>query len=336
MTFSSIGDLASRMMLSQSTALAKRNMTRLSQELTSGMTSDVGRAVRNDFSSQMGWERTIASSQVREKTLTEAMGRVQAKQTVLGAISTEASSLANEIGLALTVGTGAGLDAASRHADDALANALSKLNTQFAGRTLFAGTGVDGVAVATRDEIMASVKVAVAGAVTVEDYKTAVQGWMDDLATGFQTVAYLGTSEDTAPIRLSDNRTLDEGARADHPAVSKALQNLILASLAGDDDLSLSHQTKAGLLQNSADGLRAAEGQITELHASLGFVEAEIVNAVVEAGAEIATAELLRARTLGVDQYDTASKLQEAELQLEKIYMLTARSARMSLLEYLR
>lgn len=335
MTFSSIGDLASRMILSQSNLAAKRTMTRLTQELTTGMTSDISSAVRNDFSGQMSWERAIASSHVREKTLAEAMTRVQAKQTVLEAISTDTSAIANEIGLTLTVGTNSGLDAASQHASDALDGALSRLNTQTAGRTLFSGTQVDSKAVATRSEIMTSVKAGVVGAVTVEDFKTAVQDWMDDPVAGFQTVAYLGNDEDAGPIRLSGDRTLSENSRADHPAISTALQNLILASLAGDEDLALNQQTKRGLLQESGDGLRAAQGQITDLHASIGYVEAEIAKGVVEAGAEISTAELLRAETLGVDQFETASKLQEAEMQLEKIYMLTARTSQMSLLEYL-
>lgn len=334
MPFNSIGDLASSMMLSQSNLQAKRTMLRLSQELTTGVTSDVGATLRNDYSQQMGWERSIQSSQVREKTLSEALTRVQAKQTVLGTISESTSSLANEMSLALTVGTTPGLDAASTHAASALEQALARLNTQTAGRTLFAGSQTDGRAMGTPDAVMASVKAAVSGAVTVSDITSAVQNWMDDPA-GYDAVAYLGSDEDAGVVRLSADRTVVDRARADDPAIKAAIQHLILASLATDETLALSHESKASVLQQSSDGLRAAEGQITSLHASLGYLEREITDGIVQAGAEISTAELLRSETLGIDQYETASKLQEAELQLEKIYMLTARSARMSLLEYL-
>ncbi len=334
MPFNSIGDLASSMMLSKSNLQAKRTMLRLSQELTTGVTSDVSGTLRNDFSQQMGWERSIHSAQVREKTLSEALTRVQVKQSVLGSITQNASFLANEMSLALTVGTTPGLDAASTHAASALGEALTMLNTQSAGRTLFAGSQTDGRAMATLDTVMTSVRAAVSGAVTVSDITNAVQSWMNDPA-GFDAVAYIGSDESAGTVRLSANRTVVDGARADDPAIKTAIQNLILASLATDDTLALSHDSKAAVLQQSSDGLRAADGQITSLHASLGYLEAEIADGLVQAGAEISTSELLRAETLGIDQYETASKLQEAELQLEKIYMLTARSARMSLLEYL-
>lgn len=334
MSFNSIGDLASSLMLSQSNLQAKRAMTRLSQELTTGLTSDVGSTLRNDFSAQMSWERSIMSSQVREKTLSEAMTRIVTKQNVLGSITDSASSLANDMNLALASGTPLALDAVSGNAKTQLEQALSRLNTQIAGRTLFAGAQTNGSAVAPLDDIMTSVKAGVAGAVTVSDITTAVQDWMDD-ASGFQAIAYLGSDDDAGTIRLSSDRTIIEGVRADDPAIKEALQHLILASLASDDDLGLSRESKIAVIEHSANGLRAAEGKITALHASLGYIEAEIADGVTRAGAEISTAELLRVETLGIDQYETASKLQEAELQLQKIYMLTARSAQMSLLEYL-
>ncbi|MGB7318138.1 MAG: hypothetical protein WBC85_09255 [Planktotalea sp.] len=336
MPFNSIGDLASSMMLSHSNLQAKRTMMRLSQELTTGITSDVGGALRHDYSAQMGWERSIASSQVREKTLAEAMTRIQAKQTVLDTLSQSVTDLANNTSLALTAGTTAGLDSASAHAKSALDQALAHLNMQSAGHSLFAGAASDGPAIADTDTILASVKAAVVGAVTVSDVISSVQAWMDDTVNGFPAVAYLGSEEPSGTIRIDGNRTLTEGLRADDPAIKGTLQNLIMASLATDQDLALSRENKSAVLQQATNGLRAADGQITQLQAALGHTESEIAGGLVQAGAEISTAELLRAQTLGIDQYETASKLQEAELQLEKIYMLTARSAQMSLLEYLR
>ncbi|MEP5155145.1 flagellin [Planktotalea sp.] len=335
MMFNSIGDLASRLMLNQSNQQAKGNLVRLSQELTTGLTSDVGGALRNDFAIQAGWERTISASEVREKTLTQSMTRVQAKQTVLDTINGNSIDLANNISTAVTSGTISGLDAVSTNAKDALAQALSQLNVQSAGRSLFAGSSTDGPATADVEIVMSSVSAAFAGAVTNEDITTALQNWMDDTSGGFEAIAYLGDDENSGVIRLDEGRVVNDSTRANDPALKQTLQNLILASVATDEGLALSAESKASLLEEASSGLRAAAGQVTNLHASLGYIEGQIADGIVQAGAEISTAQMLRTDVLGVDQYETASKLQEAELQLEKIYLLTSRTSQMSLLEYL-
>jgi flagellar hook-associated protein 3 FlgL len=336
MSFNSIGDLANSMLLSQSSLQAKRSMMRLSQELTTGLTSDVRGALRNDYSAQMGWEHSIRSSLVREQTLTEAMTRIQAKQAVLGSMSDAVQRLANDTDLAVTSGTTVALNAISLNAKDELSQTLSRLNVQTSGKSLFAGSQDDGPAMATLQDIIASVKASIAGAVTASDVISNVQDWMDSPVNGFDAVAYIGGDEDAADIRLSNDQMIQETSRADDPALKQAIQNLILASIAMDEDLGLSKESQSVVLQTSATGLRAAEGRIIEMQTSLGYVEAEVAKGRTQAGAEISVGEQLRVSTLKVDQYETASKLQQAELQLEKIYALTARSGRLSLLEYLR
>lgn len=336
MPFNSIGDLASSLMFNQSSIQAKRSMLKHSQELTTGITTDVGAVLRNDYAQQMSWERRIGSSEVREKTLSEAMTRIQVKQSALGFIGDSALNLANDINLSLTAGTKAAVELMGSSAKDILGRTIARLNVQSAGTTLFAGTQTDGVAMASADDVLASVKTAISGALTISDVIDGVQNWMNDPVSGFQSQAYLGNRGDAMPIRVGQDRLIQEGTRADDPALAKTVQNLILASLSVDQDFALSLEGQSGLLEHAANGLRSAEGQITGLRASLGYVESEISKGRTEAGAEIAMAKQLRATTLGIDEFEVASKIQQAELQLEKIYTLTARSARMSLLEYLR
>lgn len=336
MPFNSIGDLASGLLLNQSNLQAKRNMLRLSKELTTGVTSDVGATLRNDFSQQMSWEHRIGSSQIREKTLSEALTNIQVKQSVLGAIGDSVLALSNDIALTLGSGTSIAIDAVAANAKDVFNQVVSRLNVQSGGKSLFSGARNDKQAIASVQDILTSVKSALGSTATVSDVIDEVQSWMNDPLSGFSSHGYLGGNEDAAAIRVGANRLIDESTRADDPALRATVQNLILASLSVDQDLALSISNKAALLKVAADGLRSAEGQIIGLRTSVGYVEAEVTKGKVAAGAEIATAELLRANTLGIDEYEVASKLQQAELQLEKIYTLTARSARMSLLEYLR
>jgi len=94
------------------------------------------------------------------------------------------------------------------------------------------------------------------------------------------------------------------------------LKNLILVTIAGDETLGLDSSEKTSLLDTASNGIRTASAQMIELEADVGHV--------------------VSSNILGIDEFEVASKLQQAELQLEKIYTVTARSARMSLLEFLR
>jgi flagellar hook-associated protein 3 FlgL len=183
---------------------------------------------------------------------------------------------------------------------------------------------------------MTSVKASIGPVATVDDVVQGVKDWMNDPVAGYQAIAYLGSTDDPSPIRLTSNRTISETSKADHEALQAVVENLILATLSSDETFAPSEIIQVDLLQTSSNGLRSADASLIELRASLGFVEAELERQKVKTSAETSTLEQLRANVLGIDEYEVASKLQETELQLEKIYAITARSARMSLLEYLQ
>ena len=338
MSFNSIGDLASNVMLNQASTRVKRSLMQLSQELTTGVTSDVRSTLRNDLTHQMDWEHRLLANSVQDKTLSEALVKIQAKQSVLGSINDTIVSFANSVE---TTGIGIGSAVAStnvlsKNAKTLLEQVVSQLNTRAAGQTLFAGTDTDLVSMASVEDTMTSVKASIGPVATVDDVVQGVKDWMNDPVAGYQAIAYLGSTDDPSPIRLTSNRTISETSKADHEALQAVVENLILATLSSDETFAPSEIIQVDLLQTSSNGLRSADASLIELRASLGFVEAELERQKVKTSAETSTLEQLRANVLGIDEYEVASKLQETELQLEKIYAMTARSARMSLLEYLQ
>jgi flagellar hook-associated protein 3 FlgL len=268
--------------------------------------------------------------------LTEALVKIQAKQSVLGSINDTIVSFANSVE---TTGIGsavASTNVLSKNAKTLLEQVVSQLNTRAAGQTLFAGTDTDLVSMASVEDTMTSVKASIGPVATVDDVVQGVKDWMNDPVAGYQAIAYLGSTDDPSPIRLTSNRTISETSKADHEALQAVVENLILATLSSDETFAPSEIIQVDLLQTSSNGLRSADASLIELRASLGFVEAELERQKVKTSAETSTLEQLRANVLGIDEYEVASKLQETELQLEKIYAMTARSARMSLLEYLQ
>jgi len=335
MPFSSIGDLATSLIQSQSNILAKRNLQRFSTELTTGVTSDVKGVLRNDLAQQVHWRQDLASNGVLEETLSEALTRVEAKQLALNSINETATSLANDISTSLASRSGIAFGALSSIGGDELEHAVSLLNTQVAGKSVFSGTATDSAALAFADDILSAVKAYVGPSTTSVDIEQGVDNWINDTTSGFEAVAYLGSNDETS-IRLSNNRVIYEESKANHPALKSLLKNLILVTIAGDETLGLDSSEKTSLLDTASNGIRTASAQMIELEADVGHVVSELQSARSSASAEIATIEQIRSNILGIDEFEVASKLQQAELQLEKIYTVTARSARMSLLEFLR
>lgn len=336
MSFNSIGDLANNLLLSQAGVKSKNNIVTLSSELVSGLTSDVRGRLRNDLSKQTDWNYGISTNQVLEKTLGEALTRAQAKQLALGAISENSMSIANDVSVALGSNANIATGTLSQKARNGLEQTISHLNTQIMGQSIFSGAAFNRPAMASVEEIITSVKVYIGAVNSATEIVQSVRDWMEDPLNGYQRVAFLGTQESNSPIRLSNTRSILEPTKADSSPLKDIVENFILATLAGDESFSLPASQQEQLLQTSSDGLRGAESKTIEIQANLGFVESEITKAKAFASAEIHTFERLRVDVLGISEFETASKLQEAELQLEKIYALTARSARMSLLEYMQ
>ena len=137
MPFNSIGDLASSFILNRGNFGAKRNLQKFSQELTTGVSSDLGAVLRDDFSNHVDWERKLSASKVLGKTIAESLIKVQAKQEVIGQLSDTALTLANSIQTTISSHSGGSVRTISLNAVSALEQVTSHLNTQVGGNNIF-------------------------------------------------------------------------------------------------------------------------------------------------------------------------------------------------------
>ena len=79
-----------------------------------------------------------------------------------------------------------------------------------------------------------------------------------------------------------------------------------------------------------------AQTPLTELRAGLGSLQGRIEETATRNSAERTSTQLARLGLVGIDPYETASKLEDVQLQLQTIYTVTVRSSRLSLTEFLR
>lgn len=336
MTFSSIGDLATSFLFRKSGVSIRSRIDVLGQELTTGIASDTRSHLRGHFDSIAGIERQMTSSEVRQKTLAEELIRANGQEAVVENLRNLTIDLANDGDISKDSSVSIVVDGFSDVARATLGQAISLLNTTFAGQTVFSGTRTDSPAFAPGEEVLSSLQTAIAGSISSSDVINRIDNWMNDPVSGFVGDAFLGDAQGTRSVRIARDNTLDVPSSANEPGVREMIRSLAIAAMANDPSISLNSQSKKNLISEAALGLRQSHFNLTGFQASIGYAQSELSKAKTQTSAELATSEQMKLSLLGVDEFETATRFQEAEMQLEKIYTLTARSARMSLLEYLR
>ena len=335
MNVNSIGDLAKNLQLRRDTGRIKTDLTRLTNELSSGIDSNLVRRFKGNFGPLAGVERGILRSESFLSVISERQLIVSGQQTAL----TNLRALGEVSGALLTVqDTGdatlvasAGYDALSR-----FSSALANLNTQSGGQSIFAGIDTDRPAVADSETILMDIEaeIALAGAVTAADVATVVETWFAP-GGGYDTIGYTGGAASQGRLQLSEGEVATPLPTAEDDAIRDYLSGLAMGSLLARNVLP-SDPVEQGTLARLA-GLRLfeADASIVDLQARIGAAEGQVNRARVEVMAESESLQIARSELIGVDPYETAVELQSAETQLQTLYSVTARLSRLSLTGYL-
>ena len=79
-----------------------------------------------------------------------------------------------------------------------------------------------------------------------------------------------------------------------------------------------------------------AQDQLTKLRADIGFSQSRIQNVSTRNAAQTTSLEYARTALLEADPYETATKLEDVQFQLQSLYSVTVRLSELSLLNFMR
>lgn len=337
MTPVSIGDLAGHFQLRRHHADLQSRLGILSQELTTGMKSDLAGAVAGDFKVLASLDHRLRLLDGYQRVTQEAAVLAGSMQTVLGTVQSLSDELAPSL---LNAGTGGGAQMVSAAAADArqrLDSAVAALNTQIADRFLLSGTATDRTPISGTADILAGLSAATAGQVTAGGVIAAVRGWFGAPAGGggFRDLIYGGSAQpiafETGP---GDSVTLDVTVL--DPAVLDTLEGLALAALVDGGALAGDDRARALLARTAGEALLAAGSDMAVLRARVGAAEAHIDESAGRNAAEATALRIARTGIVAADPYEAASALQAVQTQIETLYSVTARLSRLTLADYLR
>ncbi len=330
----SLGDLSQSFMLQRRSVSLRTEMSRLTDELSSGRVADVRTVLEGNHNYLSELERSLSAFSSYTVSTSEASYFTATIQNSLDRVQEFSGQLGIDLILAGGGPVGVISGSPSENAETQLISIVNTLNGAIAGRSIFAGTATDGAALEDADTLLTELMTAISGQTTPEDILTAADTWFSDPA-GFDALIYSGSDTALAPFVLSDTESVSLDVRANDESLKEVLKNVAVAALADDPALGLSVPQQSQLFETIGLDLQSKQDQLTDLRSRVGLAESRIEQIATRNQAEETSLEFARNALLEADPFETATRLEYVQFQLQSLYAVTVRSSQLSLVNFL-
>lgn len=337
MDLSATADLARHLSLTRQTATARARLDDAAAELATGR---IARPL-NELGASAGdyarIERRLAALPTDRGIIAETRADIAAADDALATLDDLADRLGPSLlGLSSLVGEPA-ISSGAEEGRRGLAQAVSALSATVAGRSLFAGTGTAGPALADAQAMLSAIaaEIDAAGATDAPAAVAVIEAWFAP-GGGFETTAYLGTGIDRVTPALPAGETADPPPRADDDRFRGLLSGLAKAALSDHAALAGNPAARGELLRDAGLSLHSGRAGVLSARADLGVTMSALDRAETAARTEENRLRDSREDLIGVDPFEVSVRLRDAESRLESIYAITARLARLSLTAFLK
>lgn len=337
MAVSSIGDLATSVLFRGHNSRLRAEMETLVQELTSGQVSIRDTALGGSYRAISGLERSLTRLDAYDLASTEAEGFLDVAQSALGAIQESVGQLSIDLLAAGKSGTAAHAQALASGANEDFQAAIARLNVNYAGRSIFGGQATDTPPLADASTILdaISAEITASGATTAADVAAVVETWFAP-GGGYDTVGYLGSAANLAPLSVGQGRTVPFDLTGTNREVRDTLAGTAMAALIGLPVLSTNPEEQIALAEFAGDKLLNANQNLLSLRADVGAGQEAIEVAQAESRSERTALDLAMADLLAIDTYERATQLEQVESEIELLYAITVRTSNLKLANFLR
>ena len=333
MTITSLGDLAQSFILRRHGAEAKAQMRALSVEMTTGYVTDAAKHLSGDLSALSGIEASLSRLDGFKTVTTELSMTAGVIQSALSTMDDLAGSLSSDLLAAASSFSEDRVVTVAHSANQQLEAVMGALNTRFGDRSVFSGVAVNQPAVVSASDLLDMLQTVTASAISAADAEQLVSDWFDD-PSGFAAQAYLGSGAQQ-PLVIAPGQTAQVNVTALDPAILDTLKHLALPALMTRGLFSGSPTIMADVAKRAGEGILETASGRARLAARIGSVEAAVGAAETRNSGEFTALGIARVELLGIDEYETATRLGAAQTQLETLYAVTARMQQFSLVNYL-
>lgn len=335
--FSSIGDLSRSFHTRLANVTVKNRLDTLTNEVSTGLKSDIARALSGDLSRINHLQTRLGQLDTYDQNIATVEGRLSGMQTATETVQSLLSSLAPTFLSEARSASPETLALRVSAANEDFNTVIRALNTEVAGKFVFAGARTDVKPLSSRDDIQSALLAEIAGLSTMDDILSAVDNWFDGPAggEGFIDTAYHGSANPVGQVPVTDAQLAGNATTASNAAFRDVLKGFAIISLVAASPGSYNIDETRDLLQGAAERLHGGNFALTSLRADIGVSEQAVARAKAQNASERATLTINRGAIISADPYETALALKEAETGMQNILALTARLSKLKLTDYL-
>lgn len=334
MSWHSLGSLALPHQLQRRGVSLRSEVAQLGVELTTGESNAPQRRLGGNIGPLVAIEARLTRIDAFSQNAKQAAVRADLTLTALARLDTTREAAAQQMLAAAAGRSEDTLQRAATGARNALDDALATLSQRADGQAVFSGTATDRAPLPDADIILAAVLPLVSGLHSAHDIRNTVQAAFLDPGGLFETSFYQGTGARTGPALGNGDAVLAQPTAA-VPAIRALLAGLVTATLVAAPTLGLTLDQGTALAQASAEFLLGNASAMAAIQAGTGETQATLDATNLRYASERDALLMSRSALIGVDPYQAATRLEDAQTQLEMLYAVTARTARLSLVGYL-
>ena len=331
----SIGDLSQTLIMKRWQAQLKSDVLTSGTEVTTGVANDVGKHLKGDLSALGQISANLSKMESRSIALNELGIRATSSQQALSSINSAWSELKSNLQHVEFAQATVDRNALSENARAAFGLTISNLNTQIAGRSLFAGVATDTQPLADESDMLNDIAQVLQGAVSADEVEQRLDDWFSS-SGGFSTSGYVGSATNVPSLNLGNGQQISLSVRADDTVFRDGLKAMAMSIFATDDSLGLAPTEQIKLLSRTGDDLIVAESGLINSMAKVGSVESRVDRMKQDQEADAQNLETAKLALTEVDQYEAATQLEQAQAQLEALYTIVSRRSQLSFLEVMR
>lgn len=335
MSLISIGDLSQHFVSLRNSHRIKSDLSNLGNELSTGKRADLTKSLGGDTRRLTALGHSLGLNQSYMMAAKNAQQMLAATQNVLLNVDNLRDVLATDLILATPESQTGQLTESAAAARAGFSSIVAALNGTSAGQGLFAGTLSGGAAVADADIMLADMISNITDTGDPVVVKQAVDDWFDDPSGGFQTLGFLGNTN-ARSIRIgSAGHSVKLNVFANDKELRSVLKSAALGAVVHDLGGSVSRRDRGALLADAGLGLVGSAQGIAQIQSRVGHQEAGVARTVSGLAAQQTTMSIALNSLEAADPFETATRLEATQRQLELHFTATARLSQLTLADYI-
>lgn len=336
MPMQTIGDMRQYFLTSRINTSLRSDLGTLVDELSTGQASDIVQHLGPDQTKLSGIDRQLSLMQSIAQSHTETRHMLSSMQMALSGVEAQRDSSGAALLAINSASSNIQIADAGSVSRTGFELAVSALNTRFGGRAVFGGNDQNSSPLVNAEEMLDAISSSVTGLTSAQDISNVIDDWFDVPGGGFETLAYQGSSTGLMSRSTEANHSLEIEVRADDQAFRDVFKSFAKGAIAGDLTQTIDQTVRQELQQKAGVDLLSSASALASVQARIGTAEAAIEESSVRVSSQSTSYSIVRNELVSADPFETATRLEAVQLQLETHYTLTARLSRLSLTEYLR